>query len=71
MVFSGKTCIILSGNDLTADEFKLLVESDADWQALMTNSDMSKATIKLANHTFSATCCQHLLIEKNTGSIII
>ena len=33
--FSGKTSVILSGNDLTADEFTLLVESSANWQALM------------------------------------
>ncbi len=62
--FQGKSEIILSGNDLTADEFNLLVKSNTDWQALMVDNNINKETINFADHTFSGVNCQHLLYEK-------
>jgi len=68
--FRGKTAIILSGNDLTADEFNLLVESSDDWQALMADNKINKEKIKFSNHTFSAVNCQHLLYKKTLATLL-
>jgi exosortase A-associated hydrolase 1 len=68
--FQGKSAIILSGNDLTADEFTLLVESCADWQALLTDTKITTETIKFANHTFSAVDSQHALFEKTLTALL-
>lgn len=47
----GKICVITSGNDLTAQEFLNLTESDADWQNVF--SQATHHHIEAANHTFS------------------
>ncbi|MET3115800.1 exosortase A-associated hydrolase 1 [Undibacterium sp. GrIS 1.8] len=51
--FKGKTCIILSENDLTAQEFSDLVSSSADWKKLLTSPRLKQLTLAGANHTFS------------------
>ncbi|MCJ8322129.1 MAG: hydrolase 1, exosortase A system-associated [Colwellia sp.] len=51
--FSGTINVILSGNDLTADEFNLLIKSDGRWQKLLKGSTHIIETVKNANHTFS------------------
>jgi len=67
--FQGKADIILSGNDLTADEFNLLVKSSADWQMLMADTKINKEIITLANHTFSDINCQQLLVAKTLSAL--
>lgn len=51
--FQGKTLIITSGKDLTAQEFLDLVGSSADWQSAMKEKQVENFHIKEANHTFS------------------
>lgn len=51
--FDGKICIILSGNDLTADEFRNLIKASCDWKsALSGKADIRE--LPEANHTFSS-----------------
>jgi exosortase A-associated hydrolase 1 len=51
--FKGKILLILSGNDLTAQEFSDLVKSSAEWQRLLASPGVSRQEIPEANHTFS------------------
>jgi exosortase A-associated hydrolase 1 len=51
--FNGKILLILSGNDLTAQEFSDLVKSSAEWQRLLASPGVSRQEIPEANHTFS------------------
>lgn len=61
--FSGQVDIVLSGNDLTADEFKILVKNDKDWQALMAQPSIKQHIIEHADHTFSHQSTQKKLIS--------
>lgn len=45
--------LILSGRDLTADEFRGAVNSDAEWQALLNNPRVNRHDFPDADHTFS------------------
>lgn len=50
-----KQCfLILSGNDLTADEFRMLSEKDQGWALAMEEALIDQITIAKANHTFSS-----------------
>ncbi len=51
--FQGKTLFILSGNDLTADEFRDLVKDSSEWQAAMSRKSIIQQQLNEANHTFS------------------
>jgi len=51
--FKGESLIILSGNDLTADEFNVLVEKNKQWQQLLLQSSNRVQTVSFADHTFS------------------
>ena len=51
--FNGKLLLILSGNDLTAQEFSDLVKDSAEWQRLLASPDVSRQDLPEANHTFS------------------
>ena len=51
--FSGDSHIILSGNDLTADEFSVLCQSNHLWQSAVTSRLVQQHLVKLADHTFS------------------
>ena len=51
--FNGKTLLILSGNDLTAQEFSGLVKDSAEWQRLLASPNVSRRDLPEANHTFS------------------
>lgn len=61
--FTGQGHVLLSGNDLTADEFKLLVKSNKHWRAEMTRATINQQLIEQADHTFSQREKQNLLIE--------
>ncbi len=52
--FKGRSLLVLSGNDLTAQEFKDVVAASADWQALLSQKGVGRCDLAEANHTFSA-----------------
>lgn len=52
--FHGNILILLSGNDLVAQEFIALTQHDSDWKKLYQAPGISCETIKQANHTFSS-----------------
>jgi exosortase A-associated hydrolase 1 len=51
--FTGKVLLIISGNDLTAQEFSDLVKGSRQWQKLLASSRVSRLNLPEANHTFS------------------
>ena len=51
--FSGPVLIILSGNDLTAAEFKDTVHTSRVWRGLLEQPRLSQRELAAANHTFS------------------
>ncbi|TPH15554.1 hydrolase 1, exosortase A system-associated [Litorilituus lipolyticus] len=61
--FKGESLIILSGNDLTADEFNVLVENNKQWQQLILQSLNPIKTVALADHTFSDAACKEKLLK--------
>lgn len=52
--FKSPILFILSGNDLTADEFRDVVKSDEYWQNLLEASGVSIVELSEADHTFSS-----------------
>lgn len=51
--FQGEVLFILSGSDLTAQEFIALTQQDPRWKKLCCSPNISSETVKNANHTFS------------------
>lgn len=51
--FSGRVLLILSGDDLTAQEFQEVVKASPKWQKLLTNARVAQHVLANANHTFS------------------
>jgi len=51
--FQGEVLLILSGNDLTAQEFKDLVAKSTRWRALLDGERVTRHDLPEANHTFS------------------
>ena len=51
--FGGKTLVLLSGADLTAQEFAGVASGSAKWKALMAAPGISCKTLPKADHTFS------------------
>lgn len=52
--FAHPVLLILSGRDLTADEFKDTVKGDPEWQALLNESRLTRQDFAEADHTFSS-----------------
>jgi len=52
-LYSGHVLFILSGNDLTSQEFRELVRSDKGWQAACESTRVEQCLLPDANHTFS------------------
>ena len=52
--FSGHVLLILSGNDLTAAEFRGLVERSPRWRALLAGARVTRRELPDATHTFSS-----------------
>lgn len=52
--FEGKVQIILSGNDLTAQEFTELIKKDSGWRKAVADKKVRRWEIKAANHTFAS-----------------
>lgn len=51
--FDGRICLILSGDDLTAAEFRDSAEKLPAWRGLLEGASVSRYTLNEANHTFS------------------
>lgn len=51
--FRGRVLLILSGNDLTAQEFKDLVAGSSRWRQLLASDRVTRRDLAEANHTFS------------------
>lgn len=68
--FSGTCDILLSGNDLTADEFKLLIKNNKHWRHAMARATINKQTIGNADHTFSQRDKQSQLIKLISEAIV-
>ncbi|MDO9047806.1 MAG: hydrolase 1, exosortase A system-associated [Methylobacter sp.] len=52
--FSHPVLLILSGRDLTADEFKEMVKGDPEWQSLLSESRVTRRDFAETDHTFSS-----------------
>ena len=61
--FQGQTLIILSGNDLTAQEFTAVCHADASWQKLINSSKVTRKNLPYANHTFSTKAWRDQIAE--------
>ena len=51
--FAGPVLFVLSGEDLTASEFRILAEKSPRWQPLMRGKSVQTEELANANHTFS------------------
>ena len=51
--FDGKTMLIMSGRDLTADEFLDTVADSRDWQKILHSPNLTRHDLAPADHTFS------------------
>jgi exosortase A-associated hydrolase 1 len=51
--FKGKVLLIMSGNDLTAQEFSDVVNSSRKWKKLLESPRVQRRDLPEANHTFS------------------
>lgn len=52
--FNGRVLLILSGDDLTAEEFRGVVRANLDWQQLLSRTQFTQKNLEKANHTFSS-----------------
>ncbi len=68
--FNGDVLLILSGNDLTADEFRDVVASSPEWRQVLASDKVSEHTLKQANHTFS-TAAWRGEVEKWTSDWVL
>lgn len=59
--YAGPCLVVLSGRDLTADQFRELAGDDARWTALLARPHVSILTLDGADHTFSAARAQQQL----------
>lgn len=51
--FKGRALLIMSGNDLTAQEFSDLVKGSRKWRRLLGSPSVTRLDLPEANHTFS------------------
>jgi hypothetical protein len=51
--FHGRVLLILSGNDLTAQEFKDVVARSHRWRQLLAGDRITRCDLPEANHTFA------------------
>lgn len=52
--FQGEALLLLSGNDMVAQEFMTLMQHDKRWRKASRASNISRDILKNANHTFSS-----------------
>lgn len=51
--FKGRVLLVLSGNDLTAQEFSDLSQASPEWQQLLGSAKVTRQKLAAADHTFS------------------
>jgi hypothetical protein len=51
--FGGKVLLVLSGDDLTAQEFRNVVAASRGWQDLLADERVTRRDLPQANHTFA------------------
>ncbi|MDD2725081.1 MAG: hydrolase 1, exosortase A system-associated [Methylovulum sp.] len=61
--FEYPVLLILSGRDLTADEFKETVKADPEWQSLLSNPRVFRRDFAEADHTFSSAAWRDQVAE--------
>lgn len=61
--FSHPVLLILSGRDLTADEFREAEKSDPEWQALLADQRVTRRDFPEADHTFSSAAWRDQVAE--------
>ncbi|MGZ5000571.1 MAG: hydrolase 1, exosortase A system-associated [Methylomonas sp.] len=61
--FSQPVLLILSGRDLTAEEFKETVKGDSEWQNLLNDSRVTRRDFAEADHTFSSAVGRNQVAE--------
>ncbi|MDH3645295.1 MAG: hydrolase 1, exosortase A system-associated [Gammaproteobacteria bacterium] len=52
--FDGRVLVLLSGQDMTAQEYRVLLNSSDDWRLQMTQDSVQQHVLKEANHTFAS-----------------
>ena len=67
--FTGQSYVLLSGNDLTAGEFNILVKTNKEWRKLMATTAISRQLISEADHTFSQPDKKQQLIELTCAAL--
>lgn len=65
-LFAKPVLLILSGRDFTAAEFKQVVASDTDWQALLKSPQLTWRDFPEADHTFSSAAWREQVAEWTT-----
>lgn len=68
--FSYPVLLLLSGRDLVANEFKEMVKSDIEWQALLSSPIVSRQDFALADHTFSSEAWRNQIAEQTSNWLI-
>lgn len=61
--FAHPVLLILSGRDLTADEFKETVKGDPEWQSLLSQPHVTRRDFAEADHTFSSAAWRDQVAE--------
>ncbi|TAK65177.1 hydrolase 1, exosortase A system-associated [Methylobacter sp.] len=61
--FAHPVLLILSGRDLTADEFKETVKGDPEWQSLLSEVRVTRRDFAEADHTFSSAAWRDQVAE--------
>jgi exosortase A-associated hydrolase 1 len=61
--FTNPVLLILSGRDLTADEFKETVKGDPEWQSLLSEVRVTRHDFAEADHTFSSAAWRDQVAE--------
>jgi exosortase A-associated hydrolase 1 len=51
--FRGRVLLVLSGDDITANEFRYVAEHSRDWQRALADARVVRRELAPANHTFS------------------
>jgi uncharacterized protein len=67
--FSGNVLVILSGMDITAQEFSQWVDTQPAWKMAMSNPRLTTERLPTADHTFSADT-DRTDVERLTASFI-
>jgi len=70
MHFDGPVLLILSGDDLTAKEFRDLVVSSSDWKSLLEKDQFMQCVVEGANHTFSTAVWRNI-VETRTSNWVL